>query len=58
MTKNAEAFKKANAKSPVIEGHVISLEHGGGQYTLRDGKVFRLSAEECREVGEVRWAYD
>lgn len=52
MNKNAASFKTANDESPVVAGHVISLENGGGQYTLENGKIFRLTAEECRSLPE------
>ncbi len=53
----AADFIVANDQSPVIAGHVIELEHGGGQYTLDDGRIFRMTAEECRKLpaGYPKW---
>lgn len=55
ISEKAVAFITANQESPVIAGHVISHKDGGGQYTLADDRVFRLTRDECREVGNVRW---
>lgn len=59
MTKNAKAFKKANDESPVIEGKVNDLVHGGGTYWLRDGRNFVLTADEARSLpeGYPKWGY-
>jgi len=55
MTANAKRFKSANEASPVVEGRVLHPSQGGGEYWLKDGKRFTLSAAECRAVGEPRW---
>jgi hypothetical protein len=57
MTPNAQAFKTANAASPVVFG----CAQGGypntisAFYRLKSGQTFNLTAEECRQVGRVRW---
>lgn len=54
MTPNAETFRAANTRSPVVQGNVLGRA-GGADYTLKNGKTYTLSAAECREVGLIRW---
>lgn len=55
ITKNAQAFLDANAKSPVVSGAAIGSGGKGGRYTLRDGKRFTLSRDESEMIGCPRW---
>jgi len=54
MTRNAKAFKTANAKSGVWTGRVAGPD-GGMNYALKNGQKFTLTASECRAVGDVYW---
>jgi hypothetical protein len=59
MTPNATAFVAANKESPVVSGSAIEQDPNkpsrGARYTLKSGRNFRLTAEECRQVGMPRW---
>lgn len=55
MSSNAQAFLAANRRSPVISGSAIGNGGEGGHYTLRSGRSFTLTREECEQVGMPRW---
>lgn len=59
-TKNAAAFMKANDKSKVVEGRVLSLTDGGGEYRLQNGKRFTLTRDDARSLpeGYPKWGLD
>lgn len=57
MTHKALLFIKANAASPVVYGSVIGEGGHGCYYRLEDGSTFELSAKECRQIGQPRWAF-
>jgi hypothetical protein len=54
MTHNANRFRIANKKSPVVYG---STEGRGCFYRLADGQTFTLSHSDCEHVGHPRWAH-
>jgi len=56
MTENGKRFVVANAMSPVISGAVIGRGGKGCIYTLANGQEFRLSSDDCKEIGKPRWA--
>jgi len=56
MTPNARAFVEANAVSPIASGEAVGEGGEGSIYTLQDGKVFRLTQQECASIGEPRWS--
>lgn len=58
MTENAKAFLAANKRSPVVSGSAIGRGGEGATYTLRSGKSFTLSREECEQIGPPRWVFD
>lgn len=49
-----QAFKQANARCGVVSGHAIGRGGEGATYVLSNGKVFTLTADECRQV-TPRW---
>jgi hypothetical protein len=55
MSPKAAAFVAANKKSPVVSGGAKGRGGEGGYYTLKSGKTFNLTADECRDVGMPRW---
>lgn len=55
MTPNAEQFRQANARSPVVEGTVIGLGGEGAIYRLQSGRTFTLTAVEVDQVAPIRW---
>ena len=55
MSLKAARFLEANATSPVVYGSV--MDNGGCVYRLRDGSAWTLTAKECRDVGQPRWAH-
>lgn len=55
MTPKAEAFIKANESSPVVSGAVIGSGGKGARYTLANGQRFKLTSEECKQIGMPRW---
>lgn len=58
MTPKAAAFVAANKQSPVVSGYAIEPDPRkpakGVVYTLDDGRRFRLTVEDGRQV-EPRW---
>jgi hypothetical protein len=58
-TPNAAAFIAANKRSPVVSGWAIEQDPRkparGAGYTLKNGKTYNLSVEECGQVGMPRW---
>jgi hypothetical protein len=58
MTENGKQFVAANAKWPVVSGAVIGRGGKGCRYTLANGQSFRLSSDDCREIGKPTWAID
>lgn len=54
MNARAKNFSVANEGSPIVYG---SVDAGKVTYRLADGKVFRLSSEDARQVPHPRWAY-
>lgn len=54
-TARAQAFIMANRKSPVVEGAAIGAGGPGASYKLKNGQSFRLTREECEQVGTMRW---
>jgi hypothetical protein len=55
MTENGKRFVEANGTSPVVCGVVIGRGGEGCRYTLADGSSFRLSSDDCKEIGKPRW---
>lgn len=53
MTARARNFSIANEASPVVYG---SVDDHRVTYRLADGKIFRLNADEARQV-PPRWAF-
>ena len=51
-------FVCANMESHVVEGVAIGNGGEGAYYTLSNGRVFRLSAEDCRLIGPVDWGFE
>jgi hypothetical protein len=47
MTKKSEEFVEANQQLGVIEGWATGSGGQGGSYKLSDGRVFKLSLEDC-----------
>jgi hypothetical protein len=56
-THSADEFRKANDKSPVVQGSVIGRGGQGGAYVLDDGTTMVISAEECKKLpsGYPKW---
>lgn len=54
-TKKAAEFIAANIESGVVAG--AAFEGGGGSYTLKDGRTFRLSLEDMRSMKMPRWDF-
>ncbi len=58
-TEKAREFMTANEASPVVSGYAIEPDPRkpgkGGCYTLKDGRMFRLSLEDCRSMPAPRW---
>ncbi|CAB4137249.1 hypothetical protein UFOVP319_18 [uncultured Caudovirales phage] len=48
-------FQEANAASPVVFGSAQRVR-GGVYYRLADGKRFRLTRDECAEIGCPLWS--
>ena len=59
MSPNAKHFIEANKASPVISGAALEPDPNrpprGASYTLKDGRYFMLSVQDCRDVGMPRW---
>lgn len=57
MTTKAEDFMKANDDSPVVSGAAVGKGGQGGYYTLKNGKTFKLSLEDCQALSKTypRW---
>lgn len=53
MNSRAKNFALANENSPAV---YCSVDAGKVTYRLADGKVFRLSAQDARQV-TPRWVY-
>ncbi|PZQ20577.1 MAG: hypothetical protein DI569_15090 [Sphingopyxis macrogoltabida] len=51
-------FVCANLESHVVAGRAIGNGGKGAYYTLANGRVFRLSAEDCRLAGPPDWGLD
>jgi ribosomal protein L24E len=56
LSSNAAAFVAANKRSAVVFGAAIGQGGQGAIYVLRNGKSFRLTADECAAIGMPRWA--
>ena len=62
-TRHAQLFMEANDLSPVVEGWAHfpnpSENKGGGGYRLDDGRIFNLTAEDCRSLTKQypRWLF-
>lgn len=52
-----ENFIAANAESPVVEGSAIGKGGEGAYYTLKNGRKFRLTKEECAKIETPRWDF-
>ena len=50
MSNNVINFMKANDESPVVSGAAIGNGGEGGFYTLKNGKSFKLSLDDCRAL--------
>lgn len=52
-------FLRANSRSPVVSGWAIEENPNkpsrGAVYELMGGHIFKLTAEECREIGLPWW---
>lgn len=57
VTDNARKFIAANERSPVVSGSAIGSGGEGAIYTLKNGKTFTLSADDCKAVGYPRWDF-
>lgn len=55
MSPQAKEFLAANRRSPVVSGSAIGSGGQGAWYELRSGVIFKLTAEECREIGMPWW---
>jgi len=55
-TKKAARFMAANKEIPVVSG--AGMPGGGGTYTLKDGRSFRLSLEDMRSMPMPKWPWD
>jgi hypothetical protein len=55
MSENAKQFITANRRSPVVAGSAIGQGGEGCHYTLKNGRGFTLTREECEQVGHPRW---
>lgn len=56
MTSRARNFRKANAQS-FVEYASIDRTRGECFYRLENGKLFRLTVSEARDVEPVRWVH-
>lgn len=56
MSEQANAFRAANRRSPVVSGAAIGNGGQGAHYTLANGQQFTLNRADCELVGMPRWA--